>query len=264
LSNWYLMVDDVPLGAAENMARDEYLFHLCHEKKMGFFRLYAWDKPSFSFGVSQKIKKAINLEFMEKSNGAVAFVRRITGGKTVLHDQEITYAVVSSEDIFYRDNDLYRSYMLISTVLVNAFHALGVNAYLSQGTQSHLELAKSSNPCFSFPTPNELEIQGKKIAGSAQKRDNQALLQHGSIPLAMDYQKYADGANSRESILKHSMTTLNEVCDKKKGDLQRALIESFQDFIRRPLEGFEFDQKDKENMVELEKKYRSHDWNYRL
>lgn len=242
------------------MARDEYLFHLCHQKKLGFFRLYSWEKPTFSFGVSQKITNAIDVDFIQQNN--CAYVRRITGGKTVLHHHEITYAVISSEDIFYRDNDLYRSYMLISTMLVNAFHSLGLDARLSKGSPSHL--AKSNNPCFSFPTANELEINGKKIVGSAQKRDNQALLQHGSIPISMDYELYAAGTHSRAAIIKRSMTTLSEAADKTKDQLIQALIDSFQTFIRQPMEEFEFQQEDIQAIAEIEKKYKSKDWNYKL
>ncbi|MCP5107560.1 MAG: lipoate--protein ligase family protein [bacterium] len=242
------------------MARDEYLFNRCHEKKMGFFRLYSWDRPSFSFGVSQKITKAVNADYINR-NGC-AYVRRITGGKTVLHNDEITYAVVSSEDIFYKDNDLYKSYMLISKVLVDAFRKLGVDAYLSGGSPS--QLSKSDNPCFSFPTPNELETGGKKIVGSAQKRNNKALLQHGSIPLSMDYQLYADGTGSRAGIIQRSMTTLGDVSDKNGDDLCRSLINSFESFIGNPLEEFEFDSKDKKTIAEIERKYASEDWNYKL
>jgi lipoate-protein ligase A len=265
LSKWFLLLDKQPLPAALNMAVDEYLFHLCHQKKVGFFRLYAWEKPTFSFGVSQKITKAIDVDFIQQNN--CTYVRRITGGKTVLHHHEITYAVISSENIFYKDNDLYRSYMLIATVLVNAFHALGLDAHLSKGSPSHL--AKSNNPCFSFPTPNEIEIHGKKIVGSAQKRDNQALLQHGSIPISMDYELYAAGTHSRPAVIKKSMTTLTEVSevphkDKIKDDLINALIASFEDFIRHPLEVFEFEQKDEQPIDEIEKKYRSNEWNYKL
>jgi lipoate-protein ligase A len=242
------------------MAVDEYLFNLCHQKKLGLFRLYSWEKPTFSFGVSQKITKAIDADFI-RQNGC-DYVRRITGGKTVLHHHEITYAVISSEDIFYRDNDLYRSYMIISTMLVNAFHALGLDAHLSKGSPSHL--SKSNNPCFSFPTANELEINGKKIVGSAQKRDNQALLQHGSIPISMDYELYAAGTHSRPAIIKRSMTTLSEAADKTKDQLIQALIDSFQTFIRQPIEEFEFQQEDIQTIAEIEKKYKSKDWNYKL
>lgn len=262
MPDWFLLFDKTPLSASENMARDEYLFNLCHERKMGFFRLYSWDIPSFSFGVSQKITRAVDVDFIER-NGC-AYVRRITGGKTVLHNHEITYAVISSEDIFYKDNDLYRSYMLISKVLVDAFRALGMDAYLSGGVPDHLSLSKSSNPCFSFPTPNEIEIGGKKIVGSAQKRDNKALLQHGSIPLSMDYELYAGGTGSRPGIIERSMTTLSDVSDKTPDDLCRSLIDSFETFIGQPLKEFDFDNSQKQAAAEIEKKYRSHDWNYRL
>jgi lipoate-protein ligase A len=241
------------------MARDEYLFHLCHQKKIGFFRLYSWAVPTFSFGVSQKIAKAIDVDVVNERK--CTYVRRITGGKTVLHDDEMTYAVSSSEDIFYRDHDLYRSYLLISTVLANAFQSLGIAAYLSQGSPAHL--SKSSNPCFSFPTPNELEIQGKKIAGSAQKRDKHALLQHGSIPISMNYELYAAGTRSNSGFIKEKMTTLSQVSGKTKEQLSQALITAFQAFIRQPLEVFEFDAKDRHAIAEIQAKYNSHSWNYR-
>lgn len=259
MARWFLLHEKEPLSAAENMARDEYLFNRCHEKKIGFFRLYSWKNPSFSFGVSQKIGKAIDVDIINNNN--CSYVRRITGGKTVLHDHEITYAVISSEDIFYKDNNLHRSYMLISTVLMNAFNTLGLNAYLSAGSPSHL--SKNNNPCFSFPTPNELEIQGKKIVGSAQKRNKQALLQHGSIPISMNYDLYAAGTRSQAKLIKRSMTTLKEVSDKTKDDLSRALIESFQNFIRDSLEEYEFDRRDQQIIAEIEKKYNSHHWNHR-
>jgi lipoate-protein ligase A len=134
VAEWFLLLEKKSLPAAENMARDEYLFNVCHEKKIGFLRLYSWENPSFSFGVSQKIAKTINIDFININN--CSYVRRITGGKTVLHNDEITYAIISSEDIFYKDNDLYQSYRLISNVLVNAFKAIGIDVYLSKGRHS--------------------------------------------------------------------------------------------------------------------------------
>ena len=260
MSEWFLLFEKKPLPAAENMARDEYLFNLCHEKKMGFFRLYSWENPSFSFGVSQEIAKAIDVDFINDNN--CSYVRRITGGKTVLHNDEITYAVISSEDIFYKENDLYQSYRLISKALVNAFKTIGIDAYLSK--RSHSQFSKSSNPCFSFPTPNEIEIDGKKIVGSAQKRNNKALLQHGSIPISVDYQLYASGTGSRADIIKQSMTTLSEVSTKARDDLSQSLINSFQAFIGDTIKEFEFNVKDRKAIAEIEKKYNSYDWNYIL
>jgi len=257
---WFLLSEPEPLPAAENMARDEYLFHLCHEKKCGFFRLYAWEKPTFSIGVSQKSGRALNLGFIRANN--CEYVRRVTGGKTVLHHQEITYAVASSEDLFFQEHDLHQSYMLISRVLVQAIRSLGVDAVLSKGSAA--ELSRSHNPCFSFPTPHEIEVQGKKIVGSAQKRDRQALLQHGSIPLAMDYDLYAGGANFPAAALQKSMTTWKDVSPVSSPQLQEALVRSFRDFVGHDLKETVFAAGDLERIAVLREKYASDAWNLSL
>jgi len=258
MPEWYLLQEERPFSAAENMARDEYLFRLCHRKKCGFFRLYSWERPTFSFGVSQKISRAINIDFIRKRD--CAYVRRITGGKTVLHHREITYSVVSSEAIFFEKNDLYKSYMLISNVIIRAFKMIGLEAGLSKGKTTGL--AKSNRPCFSFPTPNEIEIEGKKIVGSAQKRDKHALLQHGSIPISMDYDLYAGGSNSRRSFIEANMVTLSELSDKSGDALIEPLVKSFQDFIGVDFKSYEFGKADKNELEEITQKYHSRDWNF--
>jgi lipoate-protein ligase A len=260
MPDWYLLREEQPLSAAENMARDEYLFNLCHEEKLGFFRLYSWKNPTFSFGVSQKISRAIHVDFIRERN--CEYVRRITGGKTVLHHREITYSVASSESVFFLEHDLYKSYMLISNVIVKAFRRMGQEAYLSKAKSSGL--ARSNNPCFSFPTLNEIEISGKKIVGSAQKRDKQALLQHGSIPIRMDYDLYALGSNSDRSFIEANMTTLSELSDEPGENLIDYLVKSFQDFIGMNFNSYTFDKSDRDELEKIIEKYQSHDWNHRL
>jgi lipoate-protein ligase A len=255
--SWFLLLETEPRQAAENMARDEYLFRLCHESKRGFFRIYGWERPTFSTGVSQKADKALNLDFI-KANGC-DYVRRITGGKTVLHDNEITYAVASSEDLFFKEHDLHQSYLLISRVLVRALQSLGVEATLSQGSPS--ELSRSHNPCFSFPTPNEIEVNGKKIIGSAQKRDKQALLQHGSIPLTMNYNLYASGANFSPDLLACSMTTWSDISGRGRQELTAALVQSFRSFIGTDFYQMDLEQEDRRQLAALTEKYSSDAWN---
>ncbi|MBN2400531.1 MAG: lipoate--protein ligase family protein [Candidatus Aminicenantes bacterium] len=255
--NWFLLLETEPRRAAENMARDEYLFRLCHEGRRGFLRIYAWARPSFSTGVSQKAQKALNLEFI-KANGC-DYVRRITGGKTVLHDHEITYAVASSEDLFFKEHDLHQSYMLISRVLVQALRSLGVDAVLSQGSPA--ELSRSHNPCFSFPTPYEVEVNGKKIIGSAQKRDKQALLQHGSIPLSMNYDLYGAGANFSPELLARNMTTWSDISECDPQELANALVESFRSFVGSDFQLLDFSPEDQRQIAVLTEKYAADDWN---
>ncbi|MEN8154201.1 MAG: biotin/lipoate A/B protein ligase family protein [Acidobacteriota bacterium] len=260
MSDWYLIDNKSPYPAAKNMAVDEYLFNLCHKEKKGFFRLYYWDKPSFSIGVSQRAEKAANIDYINSSD--YAFVRRITGGKTVLHNDEITYSVVSSENIFFQDNDLYRSYSMISGIILKALKISGIDAYLSGGSTP--ALSKSNDPCFSFPTPNEIEVEGKKIVGSAQKRDRQALLQHGSIPYSMNYSIYASGANSRKSIIKKNMITLEDLTDLSRDEIGDNFIKAFSEFTGKELKNYIFTERDNREIEKLTDKYSSKEWNFIL
>jgi lipoate-protein ligase A len=260
MPSWFLLHEPEPLPAAENMARDEHLFNLCHENKCGFLRIYSWARPTFSIGVSQKAQRALDLDFIRSAGGE--YVRRLTGGKAVLHHREITYAVVSSEDLFFKEHDLHQSYMLISRVLVQTIRSLGVDASLSKGSAA--ELSRSSNPCFSFPTPHEIEVNGKKIVGSAQKRDKQALLQHGSIPLAMDYDLYAGGANCPAAALRQSMTTWGDISNREPRELEEALVRNFGEFTGSRLAPMAFAAADGTRIAALREKYASDAWNLSL
>lgn len=260
MPDWFLLTEDKPLSAAENMARDELMFRRAHDRECGFFRLYEWKKPSFSFGVSQRIEKAVNREFVVSHD--CEYVRRVTGGKTVLHNDELTYSVVSSETIFYRDHDLFKSYLLIARVLLEALRRIGVPAELSN-PKSDSQLARSSNPCFSFPTPNEIEARGRKILGSAQKRDNQALLQHGSIPYRIDYALYGAGANFRAELLERSMTCVSAECSSSKEELKGSLVSAMRDFVERDFLPLGADFFSGPVYEELLEKYRSESWNER-
>jgi len=258
MSRWFLLLEKTPLSAAVNMARDEYLFQWCCQHEAGVLRLYSWDGPSFSIGASQKSSRAVDLEVLRREG--FPLVRRITGGKTVLHDDEVTYSVVSSEAVFHRDNDLLQSYRLIATILVDALQRLDIPAELS--TARHPTLARSDQPCFSFPTPNEIEINNRKIIGSAQKRNQQALLQHGSIPFSMNYDLYARGTRMRPHRIRESMTTLNDIQPQlTRRDLCRALVDAFQAFMKQPFEEFDIEAQDTRILDALVEKYRGADWN---
>ncbi len=257
MSKWYFIEEQQPLSPYRNMAVDEHLFNICHRIKAGFFRIYSWDRPSFSIGVSQKVSKAVDLDYINR-NG-YGFVRRITGGKTVLHDDEITYSVISSEEKFFKDNDLYKSYSLIAGIILNTLIRSNINAELSDGSPSLL--SKSSNPCFSFPTPNEIEVGGKKIVGSAQKRDKTALLQHGSIPISMNYEIYSGGTGYSERALKRSMTTVSDESDILVGELVKNFFLSFEEFISDGIGKYNFSEDDQKEIKKLEEKYASDIWN---
>lgn len=178
---WTLIMDRIALPGSWNMAVDEFLFQSLQKEPQTCLRFYSWARPTASLGYSQKIHKVLNVKFC-KSHG-IDIVRRITGGKLVLHDKEVTYSLCSSDiDLF--TSTLSRSYRLISEALMRGLEKMGLRPTLA--ARPPLAYTRGDLPCFSFPSQNEIEVNGKKIIGSAQKRIGTKFIQHGSIPLEED------------------------------------------------------------------------------
>jgi lipoyl(octanoyl) transferase len=95
MKTWSLIVEPKPLPGSRNMAVDEHLFRLAMAEPRTFLRFYQWQRPTASLGYSQDPDKVVDLDFCRR-NG-VDVVRRMTGGKLVLHHREVTYAVASSD-----------------------------------------------------------------------------------------------------------------------------------------------------------------------
>ncbi len=123
----------------------------------------------------------VDVEYCQK-NG-IDIVRRMTGGKLVLHHKEVTYSLCSSDSETFTPK-LMDSYRLISEALMMGFEKMGLRSSLADAPPD--SYVKGTLPCFSFPARNEIEINGKKIVGSAQKRTGLKFIQHGSIPLEGD------------------------------------------------------------------------------
>jgi len=181
MKEWSLIVDNVPLRGSLNMAVDEYLFRSLGKIPQTCVRYYQWERPTASLGYSQAVDKVVDLDFCRRNR--VDIVRRITGGKLVLHWREITYSVVSSDSQAF-SSTLAESYRLISNALILGLKKMGLEARLAVAPPP--SYSKGNMPCFSYPARDEIEIDGKKIIGSAQKRLGTRFLQHGSIPLYSD------------------------------------------------------------------------------
>jgi len=181
MTTWHLIVEPRPLPGSRNMAVDEFLFRSLAGEPRTFLRFYQWERPTASLGAGQDASRAVDLEFC-RQNG-VDVVRRATGGKLVLHHNEVTYSVVSSDAATFTAT-LGGSYKLISKALMRGFELMGLAP--AAADQAPPFYAKGNLPCFSHPAKDEIEIGGRKIAGSAQKRTAVGFLQHGSIPLAHD------------------------------------------------------------------------------
>ena len=178
MQRWRLIVHDTPLAGSLNMAVDEFLFLDLPEPARTTVRFYQWIRPTASLGASQKPERVIDAEFCRRSG--IDIVRRPTGGKVVLHHDEITYTVVSNDESAFGPT-LGSSYRRISEALVIGLGRLGLRASLAGPPPP--DYARGVMPCFSHPARDEIEIAGRKIVGSAQKRTGRRFLQHGSIPL---------------------------------------------------------------------------------
>jgi lipoate-protein ligase A len=181
LKDWHLIVDRTPLIGSLNMAIDEFLFQSLGEQPKTFLRFYTWERPTASLGYSQRVSRVVDVEFCRKRG--IHIVRRITGGKMVLHHKEVTYSLCSSDKETFPPN-LGETYSLISKALMQGLEKMGLDPYLADAPPDFY--ARGNLPCFSYPARNEVEVMGRKIVGSAQKRISSKFLQHGSIPLEED------------------------------------------------------------------------------
>jgi len=181
MKSWDLLIDPEPRRGAANMAIDEYLFHGLGDPPRTIVRFYTWGCPTASIGYSQIADRVLDLDFC--LNNGIDVVRRITGGKLVLHWREITYSIASSDTEIFSPT-LAESYRLISAAIIRGLGKMGLRARLAGPPPS--SYLKGNMPCFAYPARDEIEINGRKIVGSAQKRVAGRFLQHGSIPLQDD------------------------------------------------------------------------------
>lgn len=182
-----------------NMAIDEALL----ESRLPVLRLYRWVPPGLSIGYAQSIDQ-INRAFCEKQG--IAVVRRITGGGAILHDKELTYCLVLDREIM--PEAVLDSYRRISSGIAASLRILGLDALMSDRAMGD----ERSAACFHDPSWYELIVNNRKIVGSAQKRVRGKLMQHGSVLIDIDIDRYARCFRDSEEIaggLRGRVTALN-------------------------------------------------------
>jgi lipoyl(octanoyl) transferase len=175
---WRYLVS-APMDGAANMGWDQALMARARRSGEAVLRVYAWRTPTLSLGRNQTARGAYDLE--RAARLGVAFVRRPTGGRALLHHREVTYSVTAPEAF---DGTLRGAYRRINTLLVDALRSLGVAAEPAGGGERTPRPGLA--PCFDLPAAGEIVVGGRKLVGSAQWRHDGALLQHGSILLADD------------------------------------------------------------------------------
>ena len=183
-STWRRIVSG-PLTGAANMAIDEVLFRAVQAgNSPPVLRLYRWQPATVTLGYGQRGGRQVNFSACEKLG--VDVVRRLTGGRAVLHAEEVTYAVIAPENDIFTSNIL-GNYRLISEALKNCLQQLGLPVKMVSGRHEYKgESAAEQSACFTAPSFFELSCHGLKICGSAQKREAGCFLQHGSLPVNLD------------------------------------------------------------------------------
>lgn len=206
-----------------NMAIDEAILHSVAEGGPPTLRFYGWEPPAISIGYFQELSAELDLAAC-KSLG-IDVVKRPTGGRAVLHDVEVTYSLVISENDPIIPRGITESYRTISEGMVLGLTKLGLEAKMVSLSQKRANQAAAATEspgdskerssenstirsnryrlmtievpdrraaatvCFDAPSWYEVTVDGKKVVGSAQMRRRGVLLQHGSIPLELDAEK---------------------------------------------------------------------------
>jgi lipoate-protein ligase A len=163
-----------PASGAENMALDEALMRRAGRTGEATLRVYGWSAPTLSLGRNQVARGCYDLARARELG--VHFVRRPTGGRAVVHHREVTYSVTAPADGL---GALGESYGHINRLLLDGLRRLGVPAEIAAPVAG--APPPSSAPCFETPVLGEIIADGRKLIGSAQYREHDTLLQHGSI-----------------------------------------------------------------------------------
>lgn len=158
------------------MAVDHALFERAASHDEAVLRVYTWSRPTLSLGMHERSR----LDPAAVAAAGVDVVRRPTGGRALLHHREVTYSVTAPS----QGSSLSESYRAINAILLAALSRLGVHA--TEAERRGPAMRPDGAACFAEPNVGELVLDGRKLVGSAQRRDEQALLQHGSILLADD------------------------------------------------------------------------------
>lgn len=249
----------------ENMAIDEALFNSACSSGVPVLRLYGWAPATVSLGFAQRSAEA--LDFGEMTRRHVAWVRRPTGGRAVLHDMEVTYSVSVPESDPLYGMGLEASYEWLCQPIVSALRSLQVLAELAP----HGSSGFSSASCFTAPGTTDILAHRRKIVGSAQMRTRQGFLQHGSIILKNDLGKLfavirTNHLSSGEAMDRAArlMTSVSDETGRSVSfhEMSQALVSAFSQLDRIDLIN---DGLTEQEMLDasriLETKYSSEDWN---
>jgi lipoate-protein ligase A len=203
---WRLLIDE-PADGATNMARDEAIATIhATGATPPTLRLYRWRPACLSLG---RFQRGDAIDRAACRRAGIAVVRRPSGGRALLHDDELTYAVIAraNHPLLDHGGAILAAYWHISAALLAGLRRLGVDAAL---TPVERRSTRGSAACFDAPASYELTVDRRKLVGSAQTRRDGVLLQHGAIPLTPHAERLARLLMVPPADLDHKMIALGE------------------------------------------------------
>lgn len=255
LAQWRMLAaSDLP--SAYSMALDEALLDSVINNGTPTVRFYTWRPATLSLGVNQPVRE---IDRDETARRNFDLVRRLTGGRAVLHQHELTYSVIAPENDPRVSGGVVESYRKISAALVDGLRSLGVDVALAEPSKAmframiesrraaesldgaddtSIGTAAHGAVCFDASSAYEVTVGKRKLVGSAQARRGGAILQHGSILLDIDWDAwvsvfaYATPAGKERAHLKlpTRMTSLSEQLNRPitAAEVQAALVPAFE------------------------------------
>jgi lipoyl(octanoyl) transferase len=185
--SWRLLVTE-PLDGPTNMAVDEALLRSrIQSSGPPTVRFYGWVPPTVSLGYAQPLDETVDRA--RCSALGIALVRRPTGGSAILHEspeREVTYSVVARGDDFTGADDVLETYRVVGRGLAVGLERLGIAAELVPLVRGRRAGAAAPAFCFRRAGAYEISVGGRKLVGSAQRRQRGSFLQHGAVLLDAD------------------------------------------------------------------------------
>jgi len=171
------------------MRRDRVLLAAAERGAEAVLRLFAFDPHGITLGAHDSPERTLDLE--RCCADGVPWAVRPTGGRAIFHAEEWTYSLAAALSDAAWGGSQSDAYLRMSRCIVASLRTLGVPAALARPDRS-TSARGSSAACFASTARHEIEIEGRKLVGSAQRRTQQALLQQGSLLLGDGHLRLAD------------------------------------------------------------------------
>jgi lipoate-protein ligase A len=264
---WRLITSS-PTPGPWNMAVDEAILEATSAGQVPpTLRLFAWEPACISLGYAQDFA---DVDHAKLNANGWDIVRRPTGGRAILHTDELTYSVTGPDREPRLAGDILTSYQRLSSAILAALQDLGL-AVKAQPQDNFAQGQKEQPVCFEIPSSYEITIGGKKLVGSAQARKKGGVLQHGTLPLYGDLSRItqvlvfeceAQRARAAERLLERASTVESVLGHPVSWEAAaEAFTKAFSRTLNLTLEPGELTPGELARAEELEEiKYRNLDW----